>query len=295
MLNPCILGCGGTVQPVIRMLSNRDIQISRWVGVCQSCGHAQITPLYDSSVQTALNTRWHEHFVQGNPEQNSNKLATMRARIEKHGVAGTAMLDVGAGEGWAAGSAAALGMNYFAVEPICELHASMRERGAADVFQSLDDATGSYHIILLRQVLEHMLDPVATLRRLVHLLAPDGVIYVTVPNFRLTTGRKGFRTSSLRPIHVSYFTRDKLNFVLGRVGLSSVETGDGNELWSIARRRAGAEFSFSNEADINRAHLRHYAWVSDNLYKDGKNILRWIVHALRGSRGRHDDTVAADS
>lgn len=86
-------------------------------------------------------------------------------------------------------------------------------------------AEGSIDVIILSSFLEHEGQPLALMKKLHPILAPDGVIILKVPNFaswnRILRGRKwcGFRF----PDHVNYFTPKTLqklaeaaNFTIAR-------------------------------------------------------------------------------
>ena len=62
-----------------------------------------------------------------------------------------------------------------------------------------------FDIIIFRHVLEHLLDPKLAFKKLSNLLRKDGVIYMALPNAEYPSKKKGFRTSFIRPVHVSYF------------------------------------------------------------------------------------------
>ncbi len=73
-------------------------------------------------------------------------------------------------------------------------------------------AEGSIDVIILSSFLEHESQPLALMKKLHPILAPDGVVILKVPNYdswnRILRGRKwcGFRF----PDHVNYFTPDTL-------------------------------------------------------------------------------------
>jgi hypothetical protein len=275
----CILQCGGSVEPVTRMFSNKDVRFSRWVGVCRNCGHVQISPLYSPAEQTAINAMWHSHF-QG-PSSSSNterKRAQTMTRLAsvKHG---GRLLDIGAGEGWGKDIADYLGMEYWVVEPFEALQQQLKDAGAKLAGTSIEGLTGTYDLILFRHVFEHLLTPMPDLRKLASHLSTHGTFYIATPDFNSVSGRAGYRTSSLRPVHVSYFTANKLEWALGRAGLSVTSSGVENELWLTATKGEGLK-DFVNEFDANKSRLRRLSWSVDNLRKDGMNMIRFAARGL---------------
>ncbi|MCJ7527341.1 MAG: class I SAM-dependent methyltransferase [Methyloceanibacter sp.] len=80
----------------------------------------------------------------------------------------------------------------------------------------------SFSGVLLRSFLEHEAEPKALLRHAARVLAPDGTIFVRVPNYgsvnrRVLAGKWcGFRY----PDHVNYFTLRSLKRMAGECGLT---------------------------------------------------------------------------
>jgi 2-polyprenyl-3-methyl-5-hydroxy-6-metoxy-1,4-benzoquinol methylase len=83
-----------------------------------------------------------------------------------------------------------------------------------------------YDLIILRHVLEHTHHPVQLLKYLAARLAPDGVIYVEVPNLDSGCAKifgkywKGYYV----PRHIFHYTIDSLTEIAKRAGLNA-ETG----------------------------------------------------------------------
>jgi 2-polyprenyl-3-methyl-5-hydroxy-6-metoxy-1,4-benzoquinol methylase len=134
-------------------------------------------------------------------------------------------LDVGCGEGFAL---AWFSENGWSVEGIDYSVAGLEAMNPAllsqvesgDLFEILDRriSEGKRHdLIWLNNVLEHVADPVNLLKSLKHLIAPDGILVVTVPNdgsiyqeFLLKNGNIPERFWIAIPDHLSYFTYDSL-------------------------------------------------------------------------------------
>jgi SAM-dependent methyltransferase len=69
-----------------------------------------------------------------------------------------------------------------------------------------------FDLIIIRHVVEHMHDPVATLEKLYSMLTPTGIMYVEVPNLRSVMGRFFRRKWVFHyvPRHISHFTGPSL-------------------------------------------------------------------------------------
>ena len=119
---------------------------------------------------------------------------------------GMRFLDIGCGEGTLLQT---VKNNHpqvecFGLEPDPNFAAYARSNsGAEDVFCSdfgsfFDGNQQTFHVIALTHVLEHLLDPVATLTRIREILEPGGFFYVEVPNIADP------RTSGLGQIHLGH-------------------------------------------------------------------------------------------
>jgi 2-polyprenyl-3-methyl-5-hydroxy-6-metoxy-1,4-benzoquinol methylase len=90
----------------------------------------------------------------------------------------------------------------------------------------------SFDAILLIDVLEHLADPIAALRRLFPLLRDGGRMVVAIPNvahwlirFRLLEGRFDYEDSGiLDRTHLRFYTRDTARSMLEGAGLEIHET-----------------------------------------------------------------------
>ncbi len=134
-------------------------------------------------------------------------------------------LDVGCGEGFAL---AWFSENGWSVEGIDYSVAGLDTMNPAmltyvesgDLFEILDRriSEGKRHnLIWLNNVLEHVPDPVALLKSLQHLVTPNGMLVLTVPNdasiyqeFLLENGNISDRFWIAIPDHLSYFNYDSL-------------------------------------------------------------------------------------
>ena len=95
----------------------------------------------------------------------------------------------------------------------------------------LDLEPSSFDVLLLIDVLEHLVDPVSTLRRLVPLLRPSGRIVVALPNvahwsirLRLLSGRFDYEDSGIMDkTHLHFYTLRTAREMLERAGLAILE------------------------------------------------------------------------
>lgn len=128
---------------------------------------------------------------------------------------------------------------------------------------------GHFDCILYGDVLEHLRDPEAVLERHGKLLAPDGVMVMSIPNIQhisvlnqLMEGRFTYQAEGLLDrTHLKFFTQLEIEDMLKRVGLALV-TMQGKRADSVYR-------------DGSSGTLKVGRWQIDNLTED--EMLRFFV------------------
>jgi 2-polyprenyl-3-methyl-5-hydroxy-6-metoxy-1,4-benzoquinol methylase len=134
--------------------------------------------------------------------------------------AGSRVLEIGCGEGRLGARLRARGLEVHGIE-VVEDAARKAEQVLDRVWTGdvekleLDYPDGHFHLLLLGDVLEHLVDPWAVLAQLRMLLARDGVVVASVPNVQyfpvvldLLRGRFEYRAAGvLDRTHLRFFTR----------------------------------------------------------------------------------------
>ena len=163
--------------------------------------------------------------------------------LEPHGR--NRLLDVGCGSGNLLARHRDLGWQVRGIEPHAQGRAVAVRRGL-DVFPGtlldpgFDD--GSFDVVLMSHVIEHVPDPVAYVRRAAELLAPNGKIVLLTPNIRSwgfqIYGSCWFPLDA--PRHLMLFDPDTLRWLGARVGLraTTVRTLGAARLWCESRHYA---------------------------------------------------------
>jgi O-antigen biosynthesis protein len=141
-------------------------------------------------------------------------------------------LDVGCGEGNVGRALKAAGATeVWGIEPV-PAAAEVARRTldgviAATVEDALAELRGPFDTICCYDVLEHLVDPEATLRELLRFAAPRGRLHVSIPNARhytllrdlLLRGTFGYTESGHRDTtHLRWYTRRDLETMVGRAG-----------------------------------------------------------------------------
>jgi SAM-dependent methyltransferase len=167
-------------------------------------------------------------------------------------------LDVGCGSGAGLGVARALGWQVAGIE--MDEAAAQKARRFTDELHVGDVleapfATARFDVVTAFHVLEHLVDPVAVVRRMLDWLVPGGLLIVEVPNAGgLGAALFGRAWSGLElPRHLSHFTPATLE--------RTVRTAGGRVIWCW-----------------HQAKPRYYLWSLSNVLEDrGSETLAELV------------------
>lgn len=134
------------------------------------------------------------------------------------------LLDVGAGDGVFSLALTTLGYRPHMIDLDPRGHqtaASIPNASfAQETFEGLSDP-GPYDMILMSQVLEHALEPMAWLRKARLLLVRGGILLIALPNFGGIYRLLGARDPYLiPPVHVNFFTPKSMRLALEQAGFT---------------------------------------------------------------------------
>jgi 2-polyprenyl-3-methyl-5-hydroxy-6-metoxy-1,4-benzoquinol methylase len=203
---------------------------------CGRCGHCYSTFVQD--------TEYAGYFGDEIPDKTLqlHRVYWGDARMRAHdqvlallGVNGKRLLDVGCGLGYFVQRAQAAGAEAYGCElsPVAVRYAQDRlglrtvQLGA---LEHLGYRRGSFDVITLWDVIEHLRDPFPVIRCAASLLRPSGVLFIQTPNvgFSLPFARMKRRLSVGSPDlmeprdHMNNFSRETLTELLARAGLGRV-------------------------------------------------------------------------
>jgi SAM-dependent methyltransferase len=141
--------------------------------------------------------------------------------------AGKRILDVGCGGGWFLRISKKLGATEQGVEPNAYAAAQAQSQGLRvfhgtleSYFEKIPLGT-QFDIITANHVIEHVPEPVETLRTMKQLLAPGGFVWIGVPNasYPICRALKGWWSSTDLPYHLMHFTPASMVEAGRRAGL----------------------------------------------------------------------------
>lgn len=151
---------------------------------------------------------------------------------------GGKLLDVGASAGFLLAEARELGYEPHGIEPSRWAAGEAKTRyGLELVVGSLDDnrfPDGSFDVITMVDVIEHLTDPFAALSELRRLLGDGGVLYLATPDLGGLPARLlGRRWWGYEPFHLFYFNRRSLSRALGAAGFEVAGTRSYRRTFSL--------------------------------------------------------------
>ncbi len=215
--------------------NRRPDEAARWrVYSCRECGHGFMNPQPSWDELKAYYSEDYDPYIKDHGAEvleDARAVATARATGSFRHLplpSGKKVLDVGCGAGWYLRICKQLGAETFGIEPSSFGTQRCREAGL-DVFNGTVDDYVAQHgtlrqfdVITANHVLEHAPDPVQTLQGMKSLLAPGGVLWISVPNASCYFSRQlgGEWHSADLPYHLQQFSPDSLALAGTRAGLS---------------------------------------------------------------------------
>lgn len=171
--------------------------------------------------------------VYGDAPRADNAHAKILARMGT----GADVLEVGCGSGHLGGAIRALGNRVTGIEIAASAARDASSRLDHVLTGSLEDpafvlpSPSSFDVVLCPDVLEHLFDPLAALRRLVPLLRANGRLIVSLPNvahfttrWALLNGRWDYQDIGILDRgHIRFFTQASAERLVGDAGLTIVE------------------------------------------------------------------------
>jgi SAM-dependent methyltransferase len=190
---------------------------------CGRCGHGQVEPMPD---ETVLAQAYAEAQSTDYVDEESGQRATARwtlERIERHVPERGVLLDLGCWVGFLLAEARHRGWEAMGVEPSGFASRFARERLGLDVITgdllSAPLPSGTFDVVTMGDLIEHLIEPGRALERLRRLLRPEGVVWLALPDAGSAVARgMGRRWWSVIPTHVQYFTRHSIRILLQRHG-----------------------------------------------------------------------------
>lgn len=258
-----------------------EIDIGRSLGLkegfdvhrCRTCGSLFVDEL--PAVEAALD--YDGYYHEGNltvPEFVNRRLGEMVAGLEPFRLT-SRWIDIGCGAGSLLRAIARAGWRAqgteIAPQPVQMLRAEGYDVLLGDAAE-LELESGAYDVVSLIEVIEHVPDPRALMRRAAALLRPGGVLFMTTPHAGGISGLVlGLQWSAVSPPeHLQLFSRRGMSIALAASGFSRSTIGSRGvnpyELVRGLRTRAGsAQQTMSATERVQSAYRLNEALVGNSL------------------------------
>jgi len=185
---------------------------------CAACGHLY-NRAFDDGLVGAMYTDVPLTNVPVHPSMLT-RLQDLSEWLDVDGLSGKNVVEIGCGSGHLARILAMRAAQVRLYEPNRNLRPEMLAEANIQLHQGLftsDDARDPADLVICRQVLEHVADPLALLRIIRKALRPDGRVYLEVPDAAFIEAHASF--SDLHQQHVQYFTIGNLIRLARAAGL----------------------------------------------------------------------------
>jgi SAM-dependent methyltransferase len=204
---------------------------------CRNCGHIfldsnftgrQLTDLYTNYYPRAFfNVDNYEPVpeVKGLKSWLNGEKRNAYAWVPKN----VTVLDIGCGFGETLGYHTARGCNAFGVEVDENIKRTAQKYGFkvhVGLFDSSLYDSDFFDFVTMDQVIEHVKDPIETLKGITKILKQDGVLILSFPNAN-GWGAKVFGERWINwhaPYHLNFFTRKSLSIIVREAGLKIDKT-----------------------------------------------------------------------
>jgi 2-polyprenyl-3-methyl-5-hydroxy-6-metoxy-1,4-benzoquinol methylase len=240
--SPCRL-CGGAERQVLAT-RGRGLQPLTTV-VCRGCGLVSHHPLPDpAEVAAFYATRYRLAYKGGWEPKRKHALRAQRgavaraARLAPLLPPGGHVLDIGASSGEFTYVMQRAGFAAQGIEPnLGYADFARRTYGVAVASGGLESAAiapASLDLVTLNHVLEHLADPWDALRRIGRWLAPDGLLFIEVPNL---AGVRKQATNTFHAAHIWNFTPETLALLAWQEGFALADPAERADTSMVFRRR----------------------------------------------------------
>ena len=196
--------------------------------VCKNCGLIQLNPrmslsnyreFYESDIYRTLyepkGIKSYTSFYSNNTGQHIFNKINSNFSIMKN----QKVIEIGAGGGWNLIPFYNNNMDVMGLDYSQGLVQMGREYGINMIQGGLDKLDGKFDIIIINHVLEHFINPLEDVKKIIEHLNKDGILYIAVPNIL------NFSIGQIQNAHIYYFTPNLLKYYLSIIGLESVEFG----------------------------------------------------------------------
>lgn len=230
-MNRCILCSGDDIKIL------EDTGKGYKVVMCKGCSLVYVTPIpeikfIEEKHQKDYYTPWLKEQRKKRIRMWRERLKTLNSLFTKKGK----LLDIGCGEGLFLELAKNNGWDVTGTEVSPFAVSYGKERLGLQILQgeimNIRFPDKSFDVVTMWHVLEHTIDPIATLKEVRRIIKDDGVFILAIPNlnnilsqwvYRIAKGRKmHLFAPEDRELHLFHFTKETIKLALEKTGFKMV-------------------------------------------------------------------------
>jgi SAM-dependent methyltransferase len=289
MNNVCRL-CGGGVHLFHKGIRDRnDIDVLK----CDNCGLLQLSEFvtsdmyyqnggmhidqYHASTDQVEEETW-ELWIKETEFDDDRRYEQLKEICK-----GKRILDFGCGNGGFLRRISALTEEALGVEIDSDARDHLTDEGL-DVRAHLDDFEGTFDVITVFQVVEHLTEPDEVLNSIRNRIANDGIVIMETPNSDEALisqyNNKAFMKFTFWTDHVMLYNSDNLNMLMDKNGFDVLKSSQvqryplSNHLYWLSKGKPGGHVKWSqyNDDELNKIYER--------ILKDNK-ICDTLFHTYR--------------
>ncbi len=211
------------------------------VVICKSCGLSYLNPRwkkekYMDFYKNDYDKYYRPSILGQDSIDNKNKNPIVQ-RININKVIESEpmqILDIGSGEGENITAFKGLYKNaaYNAIEPSSRSRELLSNLGVNIIHEDVEsdwhlNYQGKFDLVILRHVLEHLMDPVGTLKKIRETLSDRGILYIAVPNNLSPTSN--LESHWFRVVHTYYFNVYSLDNICKKADLKILHMQQGDK------------------------------------------------------------------
>lgn len=206
---------------------------------CNNCGLVYINPRLDSKILNQLYNKDNkdfddQHFKTNinyylNTKKDDEKTFEKRLKlIQKYKISGK-LLDIGCSIGTFMDVARKKSWEVFGIDlskaSIDYCKKELKLNAKQGKLEDMKFPSGSFDVIIMSDLLEHVPSPVSTLEEASRILKKNGLLFITTPNIGSITAKlMGTRWIHLKPReHIYYFTPKTIEKALSKIGFQLIE------------------------------------------------------------------------
>jgi SAM-dependent methyltransferase len=220
--------CGALAEP---LMQHNGFMIVR----CPACGFmfALVPQKYDLGAVYADDAYWNGGCDYGYPDyeqawRDARKVLLSRLNRLEHVTRAGRMLEIGCAAGYFLREAQQSGWQVFGVELSPTMRKRCEQLVGCRLFASLQEVADSelrFDCVAMFEVIEHLDEPLAFMRKVRTVMAPSAILTLSTPNFIAPEAYRNRHSNHwfCPPAHVSYFVPTTLRNCIDEAGFDGVQ------------------------------------------------------------------------